>query len=656
MFRALLLKLLPRAQPQAQRCRMSSTKHKVYKTKINISAAKDTSNRTFLLYIPELLELILSFLSDCQLRLVAQVCRQWRPIALQLLHRQIKWVLARDNDENNHRNWTHQPETTEDWAYLNQRKLWKVCTHADRYPQPESPYYNFRQESWEALVLTLQEIAGNPRFKQRRLEFHMTCSLDIQKHLLPLLSIVGPNLKRLVIDQSIRRPIALVDLLDFCPQLAHLSISYQHPNLIRDDDLTLLDNSSLSPMKDGLKLHSLILKDIFVQRSALLSILAQCPDLQLLRLSRFETYPILPSRLRTDSSNPLDFFASIVQSCPRLKSVQFSKAYGSEPTNHHYCFEYYNSIAKLFPLVTEWTFEVNDMFKMRVMDENLFLGPEFGHLTTLVIEGLLSNTRYPEKRLNSFLVCPTSSAHKLLHLRVTGLAFSIWWWDLELRQGNSRAMLKKEVTQNEFFSAKIWRCRSLKTLHVRLWDKDEAQFPRTSMRLMCGYVSKVFPVLEDLLLEKSSVDFEMDSGLCLLTRLSRLKSLTVVGLDSGRIEKGCLDWLARDWASRSRTKKQLENEWRQQSKPCGTQQHPKPGESVRDYVVDGVNMRYIGQVQDVVEVVKERLADGGMCWPQMEFLKLQLKQPRHWYLKNNGALKAKVLKMRPEIEFCLAVT
>ncbi|KAF9128732.1 hypothetical protein BGW39_004793 [Mortierella sp. 14UC] len=356
----------------------------------------------------------------------------------------------------------------------------------------------------------------------------------------------------------------------------------------------------------------------------------------------------------------MQFFESIAESCPRLQSLQFSKAFWMEPHNRAHGIEYYGRIAALFPSATHWTFQVNDLLKMQMFNQKHFFGSEHANLTTLVIEGPLMEARYAEEKLNSFLTSTTSSAHKLVHLRVTGLAFPIWWWDLELRQGHSQPPSKQKVPlQNAFFCAEIWRCRSLKTLHVRVKDKDELNFGRTSMRIMCGYVSRVFPELEDLVLEKTLMDFDMDSGLCVLTRLGRLKRLSVVSLAYGSVVNGCLDWLAKDWARTSRAKKQLLNEWRL-SKPRQVEetfahapfrlaQDSKPGDSVRDYMVDGVDMRYVGQVRDVVEVIKERLADGGMCWPRMEFLQLRIGGERQQW-QDSLVLEAKVRKMRPEIE------
>lgn len=314
-------------------------------------------------------------------------------------------------------------------------------------------------------------------------------------------------------------------------------------------------------------------------------------------------------------------------------------------------------------MAKEWMFEVNDLFKMQSYYRNYFLGAEYTNMTTLAIENPLLDSRFPEEYLNTFLVSSDSSAHNLLHLRVTGLAFSIWWWDLELRQGHTRALAKEEATQNEFFCAGIWRCRSLKTLHVRLRDRDELDFGTTSMRIMCGYVSKVLPELEELVLEKRFIDVEEDAGFVLLTRLGRLKRLSVVGLHYGNIGKAWVDWLAKDWARTSRTKKHIQNEWRlarsEQKEetvpraPFRSAQDPKPGESTREYMIDGVDMRYVGQLRDIVEVVKDRLAEGEMCWPQMEYLRLESGKGESQWNDSLARVQSRVRELRPEIEFHL---
>ncbi|KAG0277847.1 hypothetical protein BGZ95_005225 [Linnemannia exigua] len=633
-------------------------------------------HQVFPLHIPELLELTLSSFSDHQLRLAAQVCRQWRAIAVQLLDRKIDWTLARaDGNGQGDINWTRQPDTPERWRQLTRGKQWRVCTRDDTIQSLIEPRYEFRPESWNALTGTLREITRNPSAQQKGMELQLACLFDLQTNLLPLLSIVGSSLVSLVVDQAARRPVALESVMGLCPRLLHLSIASCWPFLINDDDSTLLDSeqepllsSSPSPhVHSGtFVLRSLVMSGILLRKSALLRVLRRCPDLRELRLSRFETVPAIPSSLRVimgraTAASTMEFFESIAESCPQLQSLQFSKAFEMEPRNRAYTLEYHKRIAGLFPAATQWTFQVNDLYGMQPFNQKHFLGREHANLTTLVIEGPLLEAKYADDRLNSFLTCSSSSAHKLIHLRVTSVAISIWWWDLELREGHSQPPSKQtEPLQNGFFCAAIWRCRSLKTLHVRLKGKDDQKLGRTSMRIMCGYVSKVLPELEDLVLEKTLMDFEMDSGLCLLTRLGRLKRLTVAGLAYGKIVSGCLDWLAKDWARTSRGKKQLLNEWRLSRPgqieetvahaPFRSSEDPKPGDSVRDYMVDGIDMRYIGQVRDIVEVVKERLADGGMCWPQMEFLQLKIGNDRRQ--KQDGlVLEAKMREMRPEIEF-----
>lgn len=630
--------------------------------------------KPFPLHFPELVEPILAFLSDYHLRFAAgRVCRQWRAIATGLLDREVDWTLARaDVYKEDDGDWTHQPNTPERWRQLTRSKTWRVRTHDDNVKSPtEDPYYDFRADSWEALTGTLKEIMRNPNAQHKRLGLHLACLLNLQTDLLPLLSIVGSRLERLVVDQMLHRPIALESVLALCPRLLHLSLAYPWSHMITDTDSALFDREELPPSSlssSSLQgstrvLRSLVLRGVIVLKAALLRVICSCPDLQELRLSCFETIPVLSEKRAAPPNDPFTFFEAIAESCPSLKSLQFSKAFEMEPRNRRYGLEYHHRIATLFPMAKEWTFEVNDLFKMQPYYSKYFLGVEYTNMTTLVIENPLLDTRHLEERLNTFLVSSDSSAHNLLHLRVTGLAFSIWWWDLELRQGHTRALVKKEATQNEFFCADIWRCRSLKTLHVRLRDRDELNLGMTSMRIMCGYVSKVLPELEELVLEKGFIDFEEDAGFVLLTRLGRLKRLSVVGLLYGNIGKAWVDWLAKDWARTSRTKKQIQNEWRlarsEQKEetvarvPFRSVQDPKPGESTREYVIDGVDMRYVGQLRDIVEVVKERLAEGERCWPRMEYLRLESGKGESQWNDSLARVQSRVRELRPEIEFDL---
>ncbi|KAF9130022.1 hypothetical protein BGW39_003546 [Mortierella sp. 14UC] len=85
----------------------------------------------------------------------------------------------------------------------------------------------------------------------------------------------------------------------------------------------------------------------------------------------------------------------------------------------------------------------------------------------------------------------------------------------------------------------IWACRNLRTLHIRVHDisPDSIEERSGRSRILFGYISRVLPRLEDLVLldhdvRQSRMSLDLQSGFCLLARLSGLENLRV-----GQIEK-----------------------------------------------------------------------------------------------------------------------
>lgn len=278
---------------------------------LSTPAAANASIKPSPICLPELVEPILSFLSDYHLRFAAgRVCRQWRAIATGLLDREVDWTLARANVyKEDDGDWTHQPDTPERWRQLTRSKTWRLHTHDDKVKSPtEDPYYDFRPDSWEALTETLEEIMGNPTAQHKWLCLHLSCLLNLQKDLLPLLSIVGSRLERLVVDQMLHRSIALESVLALCPRLLHLSLAYSWPYMSMDIDSALFDSEDPQPSSflQGTTrvLRSLVLKGVIVRKMALLRVICSCPNLQELRLSCFETFPILPVKRAVFPNDP----------------------------------------------------------------------------------------------------------------------------------------------------------------------------------------------------------------------------------------------------------------------------------------------------------------------------------------------------------------
>ncbi|KAG0221408.1 hypothetical protein BGX31_009922 [Mortierella sp. GBA43] len=71
-----------------------------------------------------------------------------------------------------------------------------------------------------------------------------------------------------------------------------------------------------------------------------------------------------------------------------------------------------------------------------------------------------------------------------------------------------------------------------------------------------------------------------------------------------------------------------------------------------DFMIDGVDMRNLGQWKDITDLFQDRLLTNWSCWPQLEYLAIQSTPPSHSPLSINplNEMKARIRELRPEIE------
>ncbi|KAG0221406.1 hypothetical protein BGX31_009920 [Mortierella sp. GBA43] len=72
-----------------------------------------------------------------------------------------------------------------------------------------------------------------------------------------------------------------------------------------------------------------------------------------------------------------------------------------------------------------------------------------------------------------------------------------------------------------------------------------------------------------------------------------------------------------------------------------------------DFMIDGVDMRNLGQWKDITDLFQDRLSTNWRCWPQLEYLEIQLSPPSYLPYQVMDVLKLmkkRIQKLRPEIE------
>ncbi|KAG0094271.1 hypothetical protein BGZ93_007429 [Podila epicladia] len=410
----------------------------------------------------------------------------------------------------------------------------------------------------------------------------------------------------------------LQGILHCCPALIHFSVHSSASSRLQQGPSDDLDNNR------PLALKSLSLKDMYVEEAALDAILVQCPFLQRLHLIRLRqphqpTYSATVAQISTGSRlvsiHNMDFFHRIAFYCRNLNSFHIS-----QDNQHALTALHLMEIRSLFPMLTHWSF-LGDNTPATLL--NSLITHNDPILTSLEItQGMLDDQS--QLLLHEFLC----QAPHLLHLNLAtfvpidrldleGNLLSNGWYrhrgDPETYMPGPHYIPHRQRTK------KIWACRGLKSLVLncsRYYNNSDGP---DVCRLVYGYLSKVCPDLEEIVIRRKFLNLRLESGMILLSRLKKLKRLIwVVGDNFGKkLKDRDMEWITRDMTPKMHRRQLLmipgvlkaENHFLDQLAPF---------KSNKDHIIDGVNMKNIGRLYDIVDVIRDRVANKWTCWPQME--------------------------------------
>ncbi|KAG0086976.1 hypothetical protein BGZ93_011228 [Podila epicladia] len=136
----------------------------------------------------------------------------------------------------------------------------------------------------------------------------------------------------------------------------------------------------------------------------------------------------------------------------------------------------------------------------------------------------------------------SESARRLRHLRIKGIYFP------------SEYLTKSPPRGQLTMLPAVWTCRRLETLHIRFENVRNEEETAREARHMFGYLSRVCPELRDLWIARKLLYLGFNSGLCLLTRLQKLETLTIVSHWGHflRLREKDLEWIGPWYADRMR--------------------------------------------------------------------------------------------------------
>ncbi|KAG0340119.1 hypothetical protein BG000_000668 [Podila horticola] len=363
-----------------------------------------------------------------------------------------------------------------------------------------------------------------------------------------------PLLTSLILVRTSLSSFPLLTILQLCPQLEHVNIFSDVGAHLEVEDPHL--EISANENHQHFPLKSLALQAMIVTEAALLAVLARCPYLQQLHL-------VNRARLR-------EYYFTEYPSMDRIVTLNNM--------------QFFQHVAGLCPRINSFHISHPDL------EPSLAIA-KVTELWTL----------FPFRRRGDPELSPNDPEY-----------------------GSPDYIRKKDRPR------KIWACRNLRTMDVIFGRKPRDSDSLENSRMIFSYLSKVCPDLEDLTVRYSQLRLEHGGGLCLLARLHRLQRLVLVQSARPNLKSKDLEWLTRQFSTSMRVKLYAVAIGIAADEPMHVEQlapfklspmHPiqgSHGQEDLDYVVGGVDMRNMGRMADITELIKERKIKKWICWPLME--------------------------------------
>ncbi|KAF9148184.1 hypothetical protein BG015_010091 [Linnemannia schmuckeri] len=213
-----------------------------------------------------------------------------------------------------------------------------------------------------------------------------------------------------------------------------------------------------------------------------------------------------------------------------LLSVHFS--IHGQPTPEKEVYEKFMMVA---PRSQEWVLRLTDLTP--ALTHCLWQLPNV--VTHLELIQSYTGYRYDGNELHRYLC----ASPNLLHLKALHAVTLIERMDIHDRWTDPAAVQAR--------SSGIWACRNLRTLHITCHASgaDTIQERKGRSRILFGYISRVLPRLEDLVIvdhsaHRLSFTLELEGGFCLLARLSQLAYLRIGDFDRKMVFRAAdLRWI-----------------------------------------------------------------------------------------------------------------
>ncbi|KAG0308870.1 hypothetical protein BGZ97_013229 [Linnemannia gamsii] len=477
-----------------------------------------------------------------------------------------------------------------------------------------------------------------------------------------------------------------------CPALEVLEIHGTPHVELSWESLPITNATTASDCQDQrrqqqqpLALRSLILENIEFKQDNLENLLTFTPQLRVLKLIAM---PSSEDVLGYDWSRLLRH----LQSLPIVLDTIHISTQGQQTSPE--VFKALSAVCPTFSTNSEWNLWALDTSSALLKDLESHTGNN--SLTTLELFSKATRTR-TSCLLRELKGAPLAlhqlltTSDKLVHLKTLKTIIRLEDWDIHRRAGNfllDDPNFNKSINDKQLGSKRnygnnpidqyeahataslyknepkrpppvVWRCRGIHTLHIEVHAPDQFMAKaHVQSRIIFGYVSRVFLQLEELRVHTPhycqttrmfhdircpNIRLELESGLCLLSRLRHLQRLDVRPMNDAawsinNLKQVDLNWMipsGHNFKARWARRKEV-SQWKQQrlgeKKLEPSQPHQQRATavvstgvignvSVRTEVLD--QLQNLGLLSDVIGVIKEMESMSAPPLPSLEGLSLR---------------------------------
>ncbi|KAF9906068.1 hypothetical protein EC991_001076 [Linnemannia zychae] len=610
-------------------------------------ATKHLSTTPSLLNLPEVLQLIFSYLDDSTIRrTVILVCRQWLNLNQgRILRRAVcysNWISTRPEVVASNLVGAaaihfclslNTPHHLHDITRANSGKILPLVQEEYQLQEDQSQQHNEDSSSTQKQLVSSSSVYKFSPLQDLHLDIttindilEIDTLLPSNNNLTNLVLTLRPIKNRATITAS------LSNILQSCPRLLTFEA---HGYLTLDLTWTPFNDQQ----QQLLPLRTLILDSTIFLPDNLENLLTFTPRLRVLKLISMSLH-----YKEYDWSQFLVYLRSLPTA---LDTVFVSTAFQSSSA------QVQQQLQDSWPIISGWNLWPLDVTPARLKELELFTT---NRLTTLDL--LSSSSSLVMHRCKGELSSAPSTLHhflstsdQLVHLKtLKTVVHRLEDFDLHQRGGydclldwdwKEYGAFRSRDFSSESTSAAIWRCRGLRTLHLEVHAHgDLAVTQPVHSRIIFGYIARVFPLLEELRvgtpwecfsqnLSQPTLSFELEGGMCLLGRLKHLQRLEIMpGNLSGRgrvLNKVDVNWLVPSGHSsryrslrrtkvksklwkRERVREGIMEAFQEQDADHQNQQYQVQDSTKTNSSTDAEllgQLRNLGLLEDVEEMVKE---------------------------------------------------